>query len=148
VSRRKPHGPARGKRADVGYGRPPPEHQFKPGQSGNPRGRPKKYPTLLELFADEFKRMRTIVEDGERHRVQTDKILVKRIIDLALKGDMKALRMMMALIEPIREIENARIEHDTSDMSLEELAADYARLRETIGRETAASVKQITGSFP
>jgi Family of unknown function (DUF5681) len=25
----------------TGYGRPPIEHRFKPGQSGNPRGRPK-----------------------------------------------------------------------------------------------------------
>lgn len=26
---------------EVGYGKPPAEHRFKPGQSGNPRGRPK-----------------------------------------------------------------------------------------------------------
>lgn len=26
----------------VGYCNPPKEHQFKPGQSGNPKGRPKK----------------------------------------------------------------------------------------------------------
>lgn len=26
---------------DVGYGKPPPAHRFKPGQSGNPRGRRK-----------------------------------------------------------------------------------------------------------
>jgi hypothetical protein len=148
VSRRKPRGPARGKRADVGYGRPPPEHQFKPGQSGNPRGRPKKYPTLLELFADELNRKRTIVEGGQERRVQTDKILVKRTIDLALKGDMKALRMTMAVIEQVREIENARIQRDAFDMSPEELAADFARLRETVGRETAARIKQLRGSFP
>ncbi len=27
---------------EVGFGRPPKQHQFKPGQSGNPRGRPPK----------------------------------------------------------------------------------------------------------
>lgn len=27
--------------SEVGYGKPPTEHRFKPGQSGNPRGRPK-----------------------------------------------------------------------------------------------------------
>lgn len=26
---------------EAGYGKPPAEHRFKPGQSGNPRGRPK-----------------------------------------------------------------------------------------------------------
>ncbi|MGY4185917.1 DUF5681 domain-containing protein [Bradyrhizobium sp. USDA 4459] len=38
MSRRKPPS---GKRSDVGYRRPPREHQFKPGQSGNKSGRPK-----------------------------------------------------------------------------------------------------------
>src|SRR4051812_16490463 len=28
-------------KADIGYGNPPPAHQFKPGESGNPKGRPK-----------------------------------------------------------------------------------------------------------
>ena len=33
--------PARDDNDSVGYGRPPRAHQFKPGQSGNPKGRPK-----------------------------------------------------------------------------------------------------------
>ena len=37
----------------VGYGRPPKQHQFKPGQSGNPKGRPKGAPTLQEIVAKE-----------------------------------------------------------------------------------------------
>src|SRR5581483_2766479 len=37
----------------VGYGRPPKQHQFKPGQSGNPKGRPKGAPTLQEIMAKE-----------------------------------------------------------------------------------------------
>ncbi len=32
---------------DVGFGNPPKERQFKPGQSGNPRGRPKSKKAVL-----------------------------------------------------------------------------------------------------
>ena len=32
--------PATQGKSDVGYGKPPEEHQFKPGQSGNPKGSP------------------------------------------------------------------------------------------------------------
>jgi len=38
--KKKPQSPAT-KRTDVGYKRPPKEHQFKSGKSGNPKGRPK-----------------------------------------------------------------------------------------------------------
>ena len=39
-SARRSHGrPARG--SEVGYCRPPKAHQFRPGKSGNPKGRPK-----------------------------------------------------------------------------------------------------------
>lgn len=37
---------------DVGYGKPPKEHQFKPGQSGNPTGRPKKQPSMASMIRD------------------------------------------------------------------------------------------------
>ena len=39
----KPFSAAKARKGDyeIGYGRPPKQYQFKPGQSGNPRGRPR-----------------------------------------------------------------------------------------------------------
>ncbi|MHC4044484.1 DUF5681 domain-containing protein [Bradyrhizobium sp. 23AC] len=113
----------------VGYGKPPKERRFKPGQSGNPRGRPKKCLSLTELFARELKRKRTIVEDGQRLRIQTDEILIKRVVDVALKGNVRVLGMTMDLIEQVREIESSKIERDYDAMSMEEIRADFERLR-------------------
>jgi len=38
------------KQREVGPGRPPKEHQFKPGQSGNPEGPPKHRTHLWSYF--------------------------------------------------------------------------------------------------
>ena len=37
----------------VGYGKPPQHSRFKPGRSGNPKGRPKGQPTASETFMRE-----------------------------------------------------------------------------------------------
>lgn len=42
------------RREYVGYGHPPKKSRFKPGQSGNPKGRPKKEPSSIE---DDFSKV-------------------------------------------------------------------------------------------
>ena len=58
----------------VGPGRPPKEYQFKSGQSGNPRGRKRKAPSLLpdlkQLFESAFNQKVTVTQ-GERQRLLT-----------------------------------------------------------------------------
>ena len=67
-------GPPAEEEYKVGPGRPPKEHQFKPGQSGNPTGAKRKAPSLLPDLKEQFERafnQTTKVTQGERERVIT-----------------------------------------------------------------------------
>lgn len=65
---------------EVGYGRPPKSTRFKPGQSGNPRGRPKGAKSLPALLEDELNR-KVRVRDGNRERMLTKReLLVRRLV--------------------------------------------------------------------
>jgi hypothetical protein len=63
---------------EIGYRRPPPEHQFRKGVSGNPRGRPKESTNLVTLLQKELKAPIQITENG-RLRSTTP-----RYIDVAI----------------------------------------------------------------
>jgi hypothetical protein len=65
---------------------PPIENQFKPGQSGNPNGRPKKLPELDQLMAD--------VLGEENGEVWAEKIL-KALRRKAAAGDIRAAEVLL-----------------------------------------------------
>jgi hypothetical protein len=58
----------------VGPGHPPKEFQWKPGQSGNPKGAKRKKPSLLPELKKEFERVfsqKLVVREGDRQRFIT-----------------------------------------------------------------------------
>lgn len=74
----------------VGYGRPPRAHQFKPGQSGNPNGRPKgrkNEATMLDELL--FKRI-PVRQGGRDLRMTVIEAMFRRLVEDALKGNIKA----------------------------------------------------------
>jgi hypothetical protein len=84
----------------VGPGRPPREHQFRKGQSGNPGGRPKN-----ESVTATIRRML----QGEHHGRPIQDILVERMIREALSGTYPFLRELLDRAEgkPNQKIEVA-----------------------------------------
>lgn len=90
---------AKNQRADVGYGRPPTEHQFKPGESGNPKGRPKGRLGMAGLLRKTINERVTIVEHGRKRTISKAEAAFKQITNKAASGDMRAMAMLFGLIQ-------------------------------------------------
>jgi hypothetical protein len=78
----------------VGYGRPPEETRFKPNQSGNPKGRPRRVPTLHAVVAKVMEE-KIEIREGERVlRMSNRYALVRNAMRRALNGDPKLFRAL------------------------------------------------------
>ncbi len=73
----------------VGYRRPPRATQFRPGKSGNPKGRPKGTKNLSTLIQKELRKRVYLTEDGRRKRTTKAQVFATRIVNEGLAGDLK-----------------------------------------------------------
>lgn len=87
---------------EVGFGRPPRHSQFKPGQSGNPRGRPRQPKGVSQMLRETVSRPITITENGRPKRVTWLEALFMQTAKSALQGDGKAIDRMMRLLPTIQ----------------------------------------------
>lgn len=68
-------------------GKPPEHTRFKKGQSGNPKGRPKKIPALDVLLAD--------VLGEEKEGTPAAKVILLALRQKATKGDVRAAEILL-----------------------------------------------------
>lgn len=87
----------------VGYCKPPKHTQFKKGQSGNLKGRPKASENPTEAFAKELSKTIRIKENGEIKNVKVMDAIYKKIISLALQGNISILKRLLEtpVISPV-----------------------------------------------
>ena len=74
----------------VGYGRPPKHAQFKPGQSGNPLGRPRLELSLEDAMGREMKKPVVIKEGNQVSYVSGMEALLRKLLNEGFKGNIAA----------------------------------------------------------
>ena len=104
----------------VGYCRPPRATRFKPGQSGNPRGRPRKPKPIQELLATELRRRAPVRENGREQKLPKLELVVKRLVHDAIHGNYQAVRLLIDLIKVTEEGSDEGL----VDRTIEELNAE------------------------
>jgi hypothetical protein len=89
----------------VGPGRPPKEHQFKPGQSGNPKGakrKPKAMAPDLKAALEQALSKTIKLKQGERERIVSMAVAgIEQLVAQYVKGDHRARRDLMALADKL-----------------------------------------------
>jgi hypothetical protein len=84
---------------EIGYGKPPVKSRFKPGQSGNQKGRPKG----VRNFATDVKATLAapvkVTRDGRPRKVSTQQAMLLRAREKALGGDARSLDKMFQLAQ-------------------------------------------------
>lgn len=97
--------PAPGADYTVGYGRPPVNTRFRPGQSGNPRGRPRRaapageLPPGLDPLSEATLRILSekvaVRVEGGRRRVSGEEAILLAQRERALEGDLRSARFLL-----------------------------------------------------
>ncbi len=80
---------------EVGYGRPPRQHRFKPGQSGNSKGRPKGAKNESTILREIFERKIESRSGGQSRKITILEGILLRITEDSLKGNTKSATFLL-----------------------------------------------------
>ena len=83
----------------VGYGEPPKHTQFKPGQSGNPKGRPKGHKNIKTEVLEKLNSTVTVVKNGRPTKISLRRAVLEVLGAKALQLDQRSIEQVIRLAE-------------------------------------------------
>ena len=114
----------------IGYGKPPKSGHFKPGQSGNPKGRPKGCKGVNTIIDDVFRKKVSLREGGKVKKISQVEALFRRVMNEALKGDPKATDQALKLLQMMNNMREQSAFGD--DGTTPDLAADLEAIEQML----------------
>ena len=84
---------------EIGYGKPPRHTRFRPGQSGNPRGRPKDAKNLSTLVHQALNEPVVVAENGRRRKVSKRRAIITQLVNRSAQADLKATQILLAIVQ-------------------------------------------------
>jgi len=85
-----------GDEVGIGYKQPPKHTRFQPGQSGNPKGRPKHVRNFKTDLREELREVIPVREGGRDMKISKQRAFIKALVAAAIKGDMRATNALVS----------------------------------------------------
>jgi hypothetical protein len=106
----------------VGYGKPPHHTQFKPGQSGNPKGRPKSRASFRSLLEKRLYQTTKVKVGGDVRNIVVLEAAVMRLVQALVQAPTDKVINILKFVMPLLACETSQTsEWDFSRLSDEEL---------------------------
>lgn len=128
---------------EVGYGRPPKQTQWKPGQSGNPSGKTKKAEsieaTLKKLAAKEI----VVHDQGVPVTMTQQEAMCSTIYLKAMKGDIQSAKLITSYLASAEKGQLPPMPYELSpaDLAAIETYADWVWVKEQAASELQSQTK-------
>lgn len=115
----------------VGYKKPPKSSQYKKGQSGNPKGRPKKSKNANKMMHDILNEEMQFTENGEQKTASKREVIARTQSAKAVNGDHRATDRVFGM--------------DGAHQANEQQAANSTKSREELSAAAKAILAQFSG---
>ena len=116
---------------NLGYGKPPKAYQYKPGQSGNPKGRPKGAKNRETILRELLNSKITMRREGKARKITVMEGIFHKMVEDSLKGNIKSATFLLNQLASIASNHGSESEISTDDKAV--LDAYLRNFQSTLG---------------